>query len=169
MTNPLKTFGRRLSPDAIREWREKAGLTHDQLAHSVYGERHPYIIRNIESGKSGVGIAFLHKFCKALGCHLDDIVPKTRYGPFQQLPLRPILSFPRLLTHQVNRVPGMLMVGLAQWYHAIIRSLLPHAPPFDPDRMVAGYPAAAFVAPLARQNAAEGGDLREVCGLRGFH
>lgn len=72
---------------------------------------------------------------------------------------------PRLPAHQVDGIPRMLMVRLAQRNNFLILCLLAHAPPFDADGMVAGNPPAAFMAPILRHRARQLGDAGEMSGV----
>ncbi len=75
---------------------------------------------------------------------------------------------PRLLAHEVDCIAGVLVVIFTQRDDLIIPRLLAHAPPFDPDGMVAGDTAAAFVTPFIRHCAGHFGYAGKVDGVL-FH
>lgn len=59
----------------IRYYRKKKGWTQEQLAEAVY--RDPTLICKHERGKQVPGIDVLIHYSAALGCSLQDILPRS--------------------------------------------------------------------------------------------
>lgn len=63
-------------PGRVREYRERAGLTQEDLARKL-GMRQPHISA-IESGRLGLSLERLLAMAEALGCSPSDLVDDPR-------------------------------------------------------------------------------------------